>query len=173
MNNLNGTAISGVVDSGEAGTANILPLDPTQWHEFWINIQKDASGKGTHKVDIYLDGSSTPKTVMVTAGDGSDFAGISYIAMGQGSTGQSGALDVDYFDYKLGSVVPAGGGAGKPNFSAPKLAGTTLTISWTGGGKLQEAADLTGPWTDVAGNPQGSLSVQATGPRKFYRVQAP
>ncbi|MBI2950109.1 MAG: hypothetical protein HYY23_20945 [Verrucomicrobia bacterium] len=174
MNNLNGTTISGSVDSGEAGTANIHPLDPTQWHEFWIAVGKDSTGKGTHKVDIYLDGSSTPTTYFVTAGDGSDFSGISYIAMGLGSTGQSGALDVDYFDYKLGTVAPTGGtGGGKPAFSPAKLAGTTLTISWTGSGKLQEASDVTGPWTDVTGNPQGTFSAQTTGPRKFYRVLAP
>ena len=48
--------------------------------------------------------------------------------------------------------------------------GNTLTLSWTGGGKLQEASEVTGAWTDVAGNPQGSHSVQATAARKFYRL---
>ncbi|MBI4658236.1 MAG: hypothetical protein HY735_05195 [Verrucomicrobia bacterium] len=173
MNNLNGATVSGTVDSGEAGTANILALDPIQWHEFWVTIQKDNSGKGTHQVDIYLDGSTAPKTFVVTAGDGSDFTDISYIAMGVGSTGQSGALDVDYFDYKVGALVPGGAGGGRPTFAKPTLSGKALTVTWTGGGKLQEAPDVTGPWTDVTGNPQGSFTAQATEARKFYRVVAP
>src|SRR5207249_728196 len=95
MNNRNGTAVSGTVDSGEAGVTNLLALDPTRWHEYWITIRADTTGQGTHRVDIYLDGSLTPRTFFVTAGDGSDYTGISYLAMGCGSTGQSGAFDVD------------------------------------------------------------------------------
>ena len=109
MNNLNGTTPSAAVDSGEAGTANILPLDPTLWHEFWITIQADTTGKGSHKVDIYLDGSLRPRTFFVTAGTGLEYSGaFSYIALGMGNTGQSGAFDVDYFTYKIGAVAPTG-----------------------------------------------------------------
>ncbi len=61
----------------------------------------------------------------------------------------------------------------KPSLAQPKLSGNTLTITWTGGGKLQETSDLTGPWTDVAGNPNGTASVPTSTPHKFYRVLAP
>src|SRR3990172_348449 len=46
INSLNGAAPSGDVDAtdGSRGTANLLELDPTQWHEFWITIQPDTSG---------------------------------------------------------------------------------------------------------------------------------
>src|SRR5438034_45313 len=84
-----------------------VTLDPTRWHEFWITIRADTTGQGTHRVDIYLDGSLVPRTFYVTAGTGDDFSGISYIATGCGSTGQSGAFDVDYFTYKLSAVAPA------------------------------------------------------------------
>jgi hypothetical protein len=97
MNNLNGSAISGTVDSGEEGTANVLPLDPTRWHEFWITIEGDTSSGGTHRVEVYLDGSLVPRMFHVTAGSGSDFGDITYLGLGAGSTGQSGALDVDFF----------------------------------------------------------------------------
>jgi hypothetical protein len=43
------------------------------------------------------------------------------------------------------------------------------TISWTGSGTLQSAADLSGPWTTVA-NPSNPLKVSPTGAREFYRL---
>lgn len=70
-------------------------------------------------------------------------------------------------------LVPAPAALPNPVFGKPSLSGNTLTISWTGGGKLQEAPEVTGPWSDVAGNPAGSTSVQTAGARKFYRVVVP
>jgi len=47
--------------------------------------------------------------------------------------------------------------------------GANLVISWTGGGGLQSASQVTGPWTDVnAANP---YTVQPAGARQFYRVR--
>ncbi|MBI4663752.1 MAG: hypothetical protein HY735_33540 [Verrucomicrobia bacterium] len=63
--------------------------------------------------------------------------------------------------------------APKPVFGKPVLNGTTLTITWTGGGKLQEASDVTGPWRDVAGSPSGTFTTQTVEPRKFYRLVVP
>ena len=58
MNKKNGTAVTADVDSYDGGgTENTLTgFDPTQWHEFWIQIVKDTSGGGTHKVTIWMDG---------------------------------------------------------------------------------------------------------------------
>lgn len=58
-----------------------------------------------------------------------------------------------------------------PEFDPPVLAGTTLTLTWTGGGTLQEATIL-GEWTDVAPQPAGdthTVDVSAA-PVKFYRL---
>src|SRR6185436_3340341 len=57
-----------------------------------------------------------------------------------------------------------------PRLSPPTLANGKVTISWTGGGVLQEAANLAGPWNDVTiqANPQ---QVTPTAPTKFYRVR--
>jgi len=61
----------------------------------------------------------------------------------------------------------------KPVLNKPTLTGGTLSLAWTGG-RLQEANDVTGQWTDVPGNPQGSFSVTVTtAQRKFFRVVAP
>jgi hypothetical protein len=108
MNKLNGATPTNNVDTygTEPGTVNILPLDPTVWHDFRITIERDATGTGTHRVRIYLDGSSVPNDFIVTAGNGNDY-NDSYIAMGLGNTAQSGAIDVDYFSYKPGLFPPA------------------------------------------------------------------
>lgn len=52
----------------------------------------------------------------------------------------------------------------------PVLAGNNVTLSWTGGGTLEEAAAVTGPWTTSASqaNPQ---TVPATGVAKSYRLR--
>lgn len=106
MNNLNGNANSGVVDSNEPGTRNFLPFDTTQWHEFSITIQ--SGGSGTHIVRIYMDGSLVANSFDVTAGTGTD-GGInaySYLAMGLSNTQLSGALDVDFVAVKPGVFAP-------------------------------------------------------------------
>ena len=43
-----------------------------------------------------------------TAGTGSDYTGISYLAMGMTATPQNAALDVDFVGYKLGAHFPPG-----------------------------------------------------------------
>jgi hypothetical protein len=73
-----------------------------------------------------------------------------------------------------GSIIVGAPSAGGPVFNRPTVSGGNLTISWTGAGKLQEAANVTGPWTDVAGNPNGTFTVQTiAGARKFYRLLGP
>ncbi len=109
MNKLNGTTVTGDVDiqGDEPGTVQVLEFDPTQWHEFWITIQADPTGSGTHMVQIYMDGSLEPDVFYVTAGNGDDYSD-SYIAMGVGATPQSGALDIDFFGYQPGIYAPDG-----------------------------------------------------------------
>jgi hypothetical protein len=75
------------------------------------------------------------------------------------------------FDPASTGSITVGAVAAAPIFNKPVLSGNALTLSWTGRGKLQEATDVTGPWADVAGNPQASFTTQTTAaPRKFYRL---
>jgi hypothetical protein len=112
MNKLNGTAVSANVDSYDSGgTENTLAgFDPTDWHEFWIQIVKDTSGGGTHKVTIWMDGDvANPRTFHVTAGTKSEDAGggwSGYLVMSLGRTAIAGSQDVDFFAYKAGLQVP-------------------------------------------------------------------
>jgi len=104
MNNQNGTSPSGTVDiqGNEAGTLNLLDIaDPTQWHEFWIQIVADTSQNSTHKVTVWMDGNAGAPDgeFWVTAGNDQD-EDYSYFEMGLGSTDQHGAIDVDFHAYK-------------------------------------------------------------------------
>jgi hypothetical protein len=107
MNKLNGNTPNNDVDlQGETGgNINILPLVPTDWHEFYIVIRPDASATGTHEVMVWVDNGGVPRdpdgVFLVTAGTGND-EDYSYLEMGLGATPQSGALDVDFFSYAPG-----------------------------------------------------------------------
>jgi len=110
MNKLNGTAASANVDSYDSGgTVNILTgFDPTQWHEFWIQIVADTPGGGTHKVTIWRDGNvGNPDGVFhVTAGTKDEYDFNGYLVMSLGRTAIGGAQDVDFFAYKPGLISP-------------------------------------------------------------------
>jgi hypothetical protein len=79
----------------------------------------------------------------------------------------SGAnLDVDYFMFI--PVVAGGGGGDGPTLAATRN-GANLQITWAGGGTLESADTITGPWTAVAGA-SSPATVTISG-RKFYRVR--
>jgi len=154
MNSLSGTSPSKGVDTGE-GTLNLLEIaDLTAWHEFFVNIQGDTSEGGTHLVTIWMDGSSEPSQFHVTAGTGSDAAG-SYLAMGCGSTGQSGAFDVDFFAYKAGLHQPTGGIVNQ----APDVEAGDDQTKWLRSSSV--TFELDGQVSDDGvGEPNGYLAVQ-------------
>jgi len=108
MNNLNGDSRSPSVDPGEGGTINLLPLNPTVFHEFWITIQDNGATAGTHRVSIYMDGSKTASVFNLTAGIASDTPSTNYLGMGLPNTAQRGAYDIDFFAYKPGLLTPSG-----------------------------------------------------------------
>jgi len=90
---------------GTGETLNHLAFDPTDWHEFWITIQAEAGDTGNHEVNIYMDGSLTPDTFIVTAGNGND-EDYDYLELFLGSTWAMGALDVDFYCYTPGATAP-------------------------------------------------------------------
>jgi hypothetical protein len=114
MNEFNGNVISGNVNFGQGSGTNVLALDPTNWHEFWIVLRKDPANIGTHEALVYVDGSTTAKFFKITAGNGDDYGGIGYIAMGSTATGQNSALDVDFYAFKTEATFPPGALANLP-----------------------------------------------------------
>jgi len=70
----------------------------------------------------------------------------------------------------IGTASGAGGGD-TPRFTGIKAnADGTITINWTGGGTLQSATSLSGPWTDVAGA-TSPLTVPANQAAQFARIR--
>ncbi|MBP65471.1 MAG: hypothetical protein CL727_06880, partial [Chloroflexi bacterium] len=129
---------AGKVIITEDGTE--FDLSTTEWHEFWVTIEQSDAG---HTVSVYLDGSTEANVFTVTAGGGSDYAG-SYLAMGVGSTGRSGALDVAAFDFAPGAIAPAGaggGGGGLVDISAPGDAVVASSDNSPGGEQAPNAID--------------------------------
>ena len=89
---------------GNGESLNMIALDPTRWHEYWITIENAATA-GNYTVNVYMDGSLVPDTFEVSSGGGNDYDD-SYIAMGVGATGAMGAIDVDFFSYAPGATAP-------------------------------------------------------------------
>jgi hypothetical protein len=61
------------------------------------------------------------------------------------------------------AVVPS-------QFNPVTLSGGNITLSWTGGGTLEEAASVAGPWS-ASGNQANPQTIPATGASKFYRLK--
>jgi hypothetical protein len=75
------------------------------------------------------------------------------------------------FDAAIAYALQQDGDPAPPEFAAPTIVDGEIQLSWTGTGRLQEAPDVTGDWTDVTPAPAGnSYSAPAAGARKFFRL---
>lgn len=95
--------------------------DEFQFHSIWATaiLAGDA-----YSVDVYVDGDLNPAfSGDIALGDGSDGDVPNYIAVGLGSTGRDGAVQVDYVGYKAGVHVPASATAVNPSDKLPGLWG--------------------------------------------------
>jgi hypothetical protein len=57
-----------------------------------------------------------------------------------------------------------------------RRSGNSITITSnlpTSAGKLQEATEIAGPWSDVVGGNPGNYTVSASAAKKFYRIASP
>jgi len=109
MNSLVGTTPTEDVDFG-MGTLNIVEVDDLDsWHEFWITIQAETSGGGTHRVTVYKDGETAGEVHHVTISIDDLFSAYPYQTvqvLGLPGDEEDGAFDVDFFAYKIGVVAP-------------------------------------------------------------------
>ena len=186
FNEFDGNAPSANVNFGQGLGKNVVALDPTQWHEFWITIEKDPNDVGTHVVSIYIDGNLSPELFNVTAGTGSegDFSAFSYLAMGATATPQSAALDVDFFGFKLGVVLPratsfktpAGGWDYRYEgdtvaYAQPGEAFGSLDGTWShdNGSDQWDGSEIGGDFGD--GNRPGGAMILEEGGSSYLRIQ--
>jgi hypothetical protein len=115
--------------------ANFLDVgDNTVFHAFWVTIIA-GSMPDRYDVTVYIDGSNEPAKEfrdMNLNPSATDCGGINHLHMGFHSTPQVGAMQVDYFGYKVGlhepsSVCPGGLAA---SFDA---ASGNVSLSWSAG----------------------------------------
>jgi hypothetical protein len=90
--------------------ANIVPMsdeDLLDWHEWWITIEGAGivSGARAYNVDVYRDGMSVPNTFLVRTSNNGQYTG-QHIAFGLSGNSFFGAMDMDFFGYKLGVHTP-------------------------------------------------------------------
>jgi hypothetical protein len=57
-----------------------------------------------------------------------------------------------------------------PKFTSIKLVGGDVVVEWTGGGTIEAADDITGPWAAVAGA-TNAFKIPAASVRKFTRIK--
>jgi hypothetical protein len=135
MNNQSGGTPNNNVDVFDAGqTLNLLEIPDDQlddWHEFWITIVDNGATAGTHTVNVYMDGSTTPTTFQVTASGNNNGAYANYNAafmeFGLSSTDLFGSFDMDFYSYKLGVITPVAAGSGGGN-AAPEPTSVVVAL---------------------------------------------
>jgi hypothetical protein len=97
----------------------------------------------------------------------------------QGPSGGAEDVEVDYVLIKAAGlpsikVAPKAFTLVGPRIEAPKLSvvrsGNNVVITWTGGGVLEAADKVTGPWLEVIGA-TSPYSAAIAGTAKFFRVR--
>ena len=58
-----------------------------------------------------------------------------------------------------------------PQFTAASISGGQIHLEWTGGGVLESAPTVLGPWTPVDGNPSSPASLNLSPNHSFFRIR--
>jgi len=160
MNNLVGNVPSNSIDSTQPGTLNILEMSDealTQWQEFWITIEDNGAAAGTHRVNVYRNGSLTPTTFNVTSAGAGNAAYANsqsaFLEMGISANAEWGSIDVDFFSYKLGVIAPTAAPVEDADFDNNNVVDGADFLIWQRGFGLAAGA------TNAQGDANGDLAV--------------
>jgi len=112
----------GLLYFGNETQAPLEVGDEFQFHSIWATAV--LAGADVYTVNVYLDGDAGPAfSGDIPLGTGSDGEFPNYVAVGAGSTGRDGAIQVDYIGYKAGIHVPSLATAVRPAHKLPSLWG--------------------------------------------------
>ena len=102
--------------------ANVIEVgDEFEFHSIWVTAVMSGD---VATVNIYVDGDTDPAfSGDIALADGSDGNFANYVAVGMGSTGRDGAMQVDYVAYKLGIYEPSSAAAVSPADKLPVMWG--------------------------------------------------
>jgi len=116
MNNLDPASpiLSNEIDSTFNGTLNIVEIPDAalnNWNEFWITMEANGPAIGATVITVYMNGSTTPAgtfNVSLAASGNAAYSNQSnpYLELGSSTNGGYGAVDTDFFSYKLGVLAP-------------------------------------------------------------------
>ncbi len=143
--------------------------DPRYGIEIYFNgtLVQDEIVIRTNELDVdYTTAPFTLASVNATVGSGYDnvvtLKGIPYSAEGGGNW-----MGIDYVR------VQAPGDAELPEFLTAVVSNSELTLTWKGGGNLEWAPAVTGPWTVISPAPSSPYveSVPAAQANRFYRLK--
>lgn len=154
-------------------------------YQNWTVVGGNGSLASDKRSDTFANSEwPTPNTISLLAnhryyieavhheGTGGDWVGV-YAKLASAADPVSGTTPSNLTGSIVGAVIPP-----PQNTSGPQLSithsGSTVTVSWTGSGTLQQATTLTGhnsDWTNVTPAPSGSsFTTSATTGMQFFRV---
>ena len=120
--------VSLAVDTGVLNIVGDNQIDgvvETEFQAVWLTAVAVADGL---QVDVYVNGSTDAAfSGVVTPGDGSDLAVDNYVAVGMGSTGRDGAIQIDYVAVEFTAVAPDKGSTVDPAGKAATTWGAIRT----------------------------------------------
>lgn len=126
---------------GLSGSLDLVTSDPTKPNQTTERLGT-FSGTGTGgwgRNDLVPMRDADGKVTTVTMG------GVQTVRFNLGSG------DFDYLVFAPATATPGGGDSDVKITGIRRNANGSITLEWTGGGTLQSAPSVTGPWTDVAG----------------------
>ena len=167
--------------AGVYGEGGAQMLNDGKWHSFVVTFGRAASGNA----NAYVDGVRVDQQSLAGIGDILNDYPINLGQSGTADYGEPGQFELDdvgvwrrelsYYDAQ--AIFAAGSVYGRSFDVSPApvigfgvVAGNKLQLSWSNG-VLQSADVVTGPWSDVSGNPPSPYTVTSASPRKFYRLR--
>jgi lysophospholipase L1-like esterase len=163
-----------------SGLANIFPkfkltgLDPTLGYD--LTFYASRTGVGDNRTTRYtVEGAETNAAELNVANNVTNVAEV--LAARPSEAGEltisltpaAANNNANHFTY-LGALKlqPA---ALPPQITAASVGGGQIALEWIGGGVLESAPQVTGPWTEVEGNPNSPASLTLTPEQRFFRIK--
>jgi hypothetical protein len=127
-----------------------VDVDETGWVTLWFAAIDN--GAGGIDIKVYLNGSMTPIVEGTLTGIDADTedasipetggTASSYIILASGSSGQTGAIQVDYLCAADTFIEPSPEAPDCPSAPSATVQGKDVVLAWTNGGKVPSSADV-------------------------------
>ncbi|MGV3772460.1 MAG: lectin-like domain-containing protein [Verrucomicrobiales bacterium] len=136
----------------------LVPLSIMQTGEEFVDVFIRLQADGT--LDVYFNNQVIYSNLQLPG-----FSPLAEASFAFG--GRTGGLNNNHWidDIQIATSV----GQAAPQISSIVKNGNNVVITWTGGGELQSATSILGPWNTIADS-SSPVTVPATAPAQFFRV---